>query len=243
MYSDFRRGIEALQVLQSRAQIVFGTEERVETVGGPLPAGAVNGRDLVEANKSGLEYRPDEKTGGWLLVRKTQQPVLRIDPDALDTIEMRTLNDVFRLRRGVDKFDITQEALSPFPKSYAAEGVTSLDLETRSLLQALYFVSHGIEVPEEHRARSLVRTTLDGQGRAFNWHQITADLFRVRSAPGAERPRNAHVAIQYQGWWFYVDETDHATKSTFSLLMELARLELTGKTGPGPVLTLPVGGR
>ena len=31
--------------------------------------------------------------------------------------------------------------------------------------------------------------------------------------------------------------------STFSLLIELSRLELTGKAGPGPVLTLPVSGR
>ncbi|MBL8482115.1 MAG: hypothetical protein JNJ60_07970, partial [Rhodocyclaceae bacterium] len=44
-------------------------------------------------------------------------------------------------------------------------------------------------------------------------------------------------------WWFYIDETDAASKSTFSLLMELGRLELAGKSGPGPLLTLPVGGR
>jgi hypothetical protein len=39
------------------------------------------------------------------------------------------------------------------------------------------------------------------------------------------------------------NRTDRDTKATFSLLMELARLELSGKIGPGPVLTLPVGGR
>ena len=40
-----------------------------------------------------------------------------------------------------------------------------------------------------------------------------------------------------------IDETDQETKSTFSLLMELSRLELAGKGGPGPVLTLPLSGR
>ena len=36
----------------------------------------------------------------------------------------------------------------------------------------------------------------------------------------------------------------HVTYGPFPLLMELARLELTGKSGPGgPVLTLPLGGR
>ena len=54
---------------------------------------------------------------------------------------------------------------------------------------------------------------------------------------------DAQVAVPYQGYWFYIDRTDQDTKATFSLLMELSRLELIGKTGVGPVLTLPVSGR
>ena len=68
-------------------------------------------------------------------------------------------------------------------------------------------------------------------------------LFRVHSLKSDTRPANAHTAVPYKGYWFYIDETDQDTKSTFSLLVELSRLELAGKTGPGPVLTLPVGGR
>lgn len=68
-------------------------------------------------------------------------------------------------------------------------------------------------------------------------------LFHVRWGQGDERPPNAHVATRYRGYWFYIEESDQDTKSTFSLLMELSRLELAGKAGPGPVLTLPVGGR
>ena len=56
-------------------------------------------------------------------------------------------------------------------------------------------------------------------------------------------PARALVAVPYRGYWFYIDDTDHETKSTFSLLLELSRLELAGKTGVGPVLTLPVTGR
>jgi hypothetical protein len=49
------------------------------------------------------------------------------------------------------------------------------------------------------------------------------------------------VAVHYKDHWFYVDESDQDSKSTFSLLVELSRLELTGKSGPGPQLTLPIG--
>jgi hypothetical protein len=48
------------------------------------------------------------------------------------------------------QYGITQEALNPFPSPYPPEGVTSLDLETRTLLQTLYYVSHGIDIPPEH---------------------------------------------------------------------------------------------
>jgi hypothetical protein len=66
-------------------------------------------------------------------------------------------------------------------------------------------------------------------------------LFRVYSVK--DEPANAHVAIPYKGYWFYIDRTDQDTKSTFSLLLELSRLEVLGKPGAGPVLTLPISGR
>jgi hypothetical protein len=110
-------------------------------------------------------------------------------------------------------------------------------------LQALYYVSHGIEIPPEHAATGLVTITRDPSGQPFDWRAITDGLFRVRSAKRDDRPPGAHVAVPYKGYWFYIDEIDLDTKATFSLLLELARLELAGKTGPGPTLTLPLGGR
>ena len=243
-FLDFQRGIAALQALQTRGQIVFGVEERSETLAGPLPAAAVTARDVIEAAKSGYEYRPDEKGVRWTLMKKNQQPVLLVDPQAVDSDEMREMRRIFRLKPGLTKYDITQEALTPFRSTFPLEGVTNIDLETRSLLQAMYYVSHGIEIPPEHLSRGIATVTRDDSGQIFDWQQVTKGLFRVRWAPGDERPAGAHVAARYHGYWFYIDETDQDTKSTFSLLMELARLELAGgKSGPGPVLTLPVGGR
>lgn len=237
--SDFLRGVAALQTLQDRGAIVFGLTEQVEQVGGTLPAGAVSATDLIEASKNGLEYRPANGGRGWQLVRRTSVPVLRLDPDALSSPEMRTFEEAFHLRPGITELRITQEALTPFRSALPKDGVASLDLETRSLLQALYFVSHGVDVPAEHRARGLATITRDAAGREYDWNEVMRDLFHVRTSP--ERPNHAHVAVQYKGQWFYVEESDQDTKSTFSLLVELSRLELAGKTGPGPQLTLPIG--
>ena len=240
---DFLRGIKALQSLQDRGTIVFGQEERIETLGGPLPAASVAARDIIEAAKSGYEYRQDEKTGSWSLVKKGTAPVLLVGPDAGSSPDMKVFTSAFHLKPGLAKYEITQEALAPFPSTFPPEGVTNVDLETRSLLQALYYVSHGIEIPPEHATRNMLTITREPSGEAYDWARVMRGLFRVRWAQGDERPPRAHVAVQYRGYWFYIDETDQDTKSTFSLLMELSRLELAGKGGPGPVLTLPVGGR
>jgi hypothetical protein len=241
-YAQFLEGVAALQTLQDRGQIVFSLQEHRESLGGPLPAASVTPSNVIEASKDGNAYQPDPGGATWSLYRKTRQPVLLFDPEALGTPEVEVFTRTFRLRRGLTKYDLTEEALSPFPSTFPREGVTQIDLETRSLLQGLFFVSHGVEVPPEHASRGLARVTLDDAGQPFDWRQVMAGFFAVRSQGGSERPAGAHVAIQYKGWWFYVDETDLETKATFTLLMELARLNLTDKGGIKPIFTLPLGG-
>lgn len=243
IFNDFRRGIDALQVLQDQGQIVFGLDERVESIGGALPASSIKANDVIEAAKSGYEYQAEANGKTWRLIRKKQQPVLRIGPMGISSAEFRILIEIFKLEPGLSQYDITQEVLSPFPTTYSRKGVNKIDLETRSMLQALYFVSHGVSVPAEHLARGMARQTLEESGQVFDWGRITAGLFAVQHQAGGERPLTARVAIPYRGYWFYIDEADQQTKSTFSLLVELSRLELNTKAGPGPVLTLPVGAR
>ena len=188
VFQEFQRGILAMQALQDRGQLAFATEERSEAQGSPLPVGSVSGRDMVEAAKSGYEYRLDDQGSAWTLFKKSAQPVLLVDARAADSAEMRAVAEAFQLKPGLTKFPITQEAFHPFLATYPGEGVTGIDLETRSLLQALYYVSHGIEVPPEHAAAGLVTVTRDPSGQPFDWRQVTQGLFRVSSVKGDTRP-------------------------------------------------------
>jgi hypothetical protein len=243
-FEDFRRGILALQTLQDRGQIVFGTEEVSEPQGSPLPAASVTASDVVDAAKAGYEYRLDESGTKWTLIKKKQQPVLFVDPRMTSSPEMADVARAFRLKPGLTRYRITQGELKPFPASHAGDGLTNIDVETRSLLQALYFVSHGIDIPAEHASASLVTVTRESSGQPFDWRPVLEGLFRVYSVKSAGRPPRAHVAVRYKDYWFYVDETDQDTKSTFSLLMELSRMELIGKAErSSPVLTLPLSGK
>src|SRR5256885_2223302 len=123
----------------------------------------------------------DEQSTAWTLFKKTPQAVLLLDPRAMESAEVREVTEVFRLKRGLTKFPITQEKLNPFPSTYPSEGVTSIDLETRSLLQALYYVSHGIEIPSEHASAGPVTVTRDPSGQPLAWQRLTVALFPVHS--------------------------------------------------------------
>ena len=49
-------------------------------------------------------------------------------------------------------------------------------------------------------------------------------------------------AVRYRGYWFYIDNTDLHSKSTFALLRRLFFLQAGQFKDAAPVLTLPVGG-
>jgi hypothetical protein len=71
---------------------------------------------------------------------------------------------------------------------------------------------------------------------------LTRGLFEVRVARGHRPPPNAFVAVHYRDHWYYVDDGDAASKSTFTLMLQMSRLDFgRERLGARPVLTLPAG--
>ena len=147
-------------------------------------------------------------------------------------------NIAFSLAPGTS-FDVTVEGLKPFDS--APGGFRSLDLETRSLLQALYFVAHGVDVPAEHLETGQARQTKTAEGMPFDWEPQLSGLFHVRSSRGGCSGDDAAVAVEYRGACFFIERKDHDTRATFALLIELARLEVPSNRQNAPILTLPLG--
>lgn len=239
-FERFEGGIAALQSLQNLGLVVFGTDERFDRVGGAVPAARITPKDVIDAAREGLEWRPDPDGATWSLVKRRQQPVMRVHPNAAGTPDMRLLVDAFRLEPGLASYNIGIETLDPFPVNYPAAGVRVLDLETRSLLQVLYFLSKSVSVPAQHLRDGSVRGAIDAEGKAIDWERVTRGLMRIANSAADEPPTQAHVAIRYRDHWFYVDRRDHDSLSTLSLVIELARLELAGRPSAGPALTLPL---
>ena len=94
-------------------------------------------------------------------------------------------------------------------------------------------LSAAVEVPEADQ-RSGVAASFPPPG-------LAAKELRIRASTA--KPEHASVAVQYRGNWFYIDDTDQATKQFFRLLGTLWSVTIAesgAKGSAAPVLTVPV---
>ncbi|MEZ4453816.1 MAG: hypothetical protein R3B09_30450 [Nannocystaceae bacterium] len=175
-------------------------------------------RDLWAAGALDMGYLSDEH-GGSL--------VLRIDESAADTAATRRIHELLHL----EDRPLTLVLSDTEPGGIA--------VVPRSVIAAMFYLSHGVEVPEGDRRAGKVTITRDPQGGEFSWSALTGGLMRIKSRRGP--PPQAYVAVPYRDRWFYIDDSDLDSKSTFALLTQLLELQSGEIKATGPVLTLPVG--
>ena len=110
---------------------------------------------------------------------------------------------------------------------------------TRSILSCMYYLSHGVQVPEEHIESGMVRVPVcpDGVDNE-DWQKMFCQLIRVCWSKFP--PKNVYVAVKYEGYWYYIEDCDRSSKRTFALLMQLYNLNAVVPTNRGPILTLPL---
>jgi hypothetical protein len=103
---------------------------------------------------------------------------------------------------------------------------------TRSMLEIMLELGFGIDVPEADIKAGRVLP-----GRRQSDSAPYTPLTRIRS--GAEAPANAYVSVPYRGPWYWIDDNDVASKSTFTFLLILFSLAETGQGAAAPVVTVP----
>lgn len=110
---------------------------------------------------------------------------------------------------------------------------------TRSILSCMYYLSHGVQVPEEHVQEGKVRPPVCPDGvENEDWQKMFCQLITV--CWSRFPPKDAYVAVKYEGYWYYIEDCDRSSKKTFALLMQLYNLNAIVPTNRGPVLTLPL---
>jgi hypothetical protein len=159
------------------------------------------------------------------------QPVLVFEPEAIDHAQYQEFTRVLGLNPAKLVFPVTEAARSV--------GNNSINLRFRSFAGVMYFLSQSVQVPEKDVVAGRATVTRDAAGQPFDWQRVTEGLLTIKSS--SEPPDNASVAINYRNSWFYIDDSDLDSKSTFSLLSQVYQLEAGDAKSVVPVLTLPVG--
>jgi len=151
------------------------------------------------------------------------------DDPAIDA-KAAEVAEILGIERGQGVYRLVEEA--------APEG-GHLEMTGRSLLGVFFYLSQAVTVPAAHVEAGWVTRTLDSDGSDFDWSDLTGRLFHV--ANSNERPAHAFAAVPYRGHWFYIDDTDLNSKTTFGLLTLLFSLQASGADGVSPLLTVSTG--
>jgi hypothetical protein len=200
---------------------------------GPTPSLAPEFRDFIRATALLRDLQLTNSIELGLAPAGAEDPaVLHLRATATSNQTAEEFTRLLGLPQDTDRFGLAPGLHVP--------GASRIALSLRSLMGTLFYVSQGVEVPPGHAAAGLVTTTRNQDGSIFDWSELTADLIAIRSGP--EPPERGYVSVPYRGAWFWIDDADLASKSTFALLMQILALQSGELESAAPVLTLSVGG-
>jgi hypothetical protein len=113
--------------------------------------------------------------------------------------------------------------------------VDVIEIDTHSLLGVMFFLSNGVEVPEQDVKEGRVKVTSTESGLPFDWKGVLGDCLKVQADD--QKPSDTQLRVNYRGHWFYIDDTDMESKTTFTFLSQIFSLQAGKAEGIVPVLT------
>jgi hypothetical protein len=238
--NDFGEFARTFARLRKNRLFSLGVKRRQVVLSSDIPAQQVSADLILAAADKGRELVPSDDGRTYTLLKNEVVPVVSIVPDGRDHSDARNFLRLLDLDPQLDFYEL-RSTLIGLPEPRDPSRRDDLRIATRSLLNIMVSLSEGIEVPGEHREQGLVKTYIDSDGEVIDRSQYVQDLLHIRSS--TYPPKDAAVAIQYRGYWFYIANDDPDSKHTFAMLTALfSLLGGQGASSQAPVLTLPVGG-
>ena len=114
-----------------------------------------------------------------------------------------------------------------------------IGIMTRSLLSTMYYLSLGVHVPPRDLQAGTLAMTKNPDGSPFDWGQVIGDLLNIHWS--RHYPEFAYLAVNYRGYWFYIDDSDVNSKRTFVLLQQIFNLQARQQEREAPILSIPLG--
>jgi hypothetical protein len=240
-YQKFLEAIRLLGKLARERQLDFDYETRREPISAPLSPSQIDGGSTVDAVQAGVAFKVHEDGRVQLFYAK-RTLVMRIARSATGSSEIARLRELLSLDPTRLLYDVVEQEDSDYDPLEPEKRLKEIGIDSRSLMGVLYYLSHGVEVSQADLDSGIVTRTTDRDGELYDWSDLLGGLFRARISDDWFRPSEAAFAVQHRGRWFYIDDSDLTSKSTFLLLGQLFALQAGEVDEAGPVLTLPIGG-
>lgn len=109
-------------------------------------------------------------------------------------------------------------------------------IQTRTTLGLLNYLSKGVELPPEHIKQEFAPQTRLPNGGVFNWTLLTQGTMKIKYS--TTHPKNYYTAIEYKGYWFYIEQSDSNSKETLSLFSILMEANHNNNYRKAPVFTI-----
>jgi hypothetical protein len=112
-----------------------------------------------------------------------------------------------------------------------------LKIQTRSFHQMLWNLSFAVDVPSEYIENGWVYVLRDQDGELRKKEELYGGILNVRCSE--TRPAAAAIEIEYD-YWYYIDNSDLASKTTFVLLGQMVQMQSSPESA-APKLTINAG--
>ncbi len=141
----------------------------------------------------------------------------------------RALRSLLGLRPGLNRFQV-------YYGGYSGRD-DQISMMTRSMLQVMEELAVGVHVPESDVAEGKAAPGAV-QGQAGG----TGAAAAVNIQSGNKAPQGASIAVQFNGRWFWIADTDFQSKRVFTTVMLLFSISDIGTKGSTPIVTVPASG-
>jgi hypothetical protein len=207
----------------------------------PTVTASVNG---LRNNSAGIAAEPgfNELVAALTRIQLDGSLGLRIEPRkdgsaAVMVIQRNDLNSSTVLsqdRRRVRELLKLDENISEFEVTYGLVpgDHNEVAILSRSMLEIMLQLGFGIDLPANH--------VKDGRALPGLWQSgnpVAKPIVHIHS--GTEAPVDAYAAVPYRGYWYWIEDTDIASKRIFTFLMILSSLAETGQISASPIVTVP----
>ena len=241
-FEEFRWLVQNLAVLRANKQIEIGRLPRLIPVSDPVSRDTLTEEDFRSAFEADYSYEPTGDGNLVVLHKKETATFLRFSNEALLSPEYAEIVRMLHLKPGLQQYELKLALEGQLlDQSTPQEGRDEILVSIRSVLEVINYLAKGVDVPAKHIDKGLAAVTRDAQGCPFDWQQVLDNRFQIRVSKW--HPSHPAVAVKYRNHWFYIDDRDHASKTTLMLIRKIYALEATaGGVQSLPTLTLPVGG-